>query len=83
MKVKATIYGALGYFILPLDVIIDFAPLGYTDDLTVLGAAIVMASLYIDKDVKIKARKKLKEIFGKFDERKLREIDRKIERGES
>ena len=32
---KTKIYGALGYFLLPLDILPDFIPLaGYTDDLT-------------------------------------------------
>src|SRR5690606_1095335 len=38
---KRVIYGALGYFILPLDAIPDLAPvLGYTDDLSVMAAAL-------------------------------------------
>ena len=37
MKNKALIIGALGYFILPIDIIPDFiAVLGYTDDLAVI-----------------------------------------------
>ena len=37
---KTTIYGALGYFISPIDAIPDLLPvLGYTDDLGVLVAA--------------------------------------------
>lgn len=37
LKDRAKIYGALGYFILPADLIPDMtAFLGYTDDLTVL-----------------------------------------------
>ena len=36
-KDKAKIYGALGYFILPLDLIPDYVPMmGYTDDLSAL-----------------------------------------------
>lgn len=33
---KAKIYGALGYFILPIDLIPDFLPGGYVDDLGAL-----------------------------------------------
>lgn len=40
MKAKATIYGALGYLISPIDAIPDFVPIvGYSDDLGVLGVA--------------------------------------------
>ena len=40
-KAKAIIYGALGYFVLPLDFIPDALPVvGFTDDITALGAAL-------------------------------------------
>ena len=57
---KATIIGALGYFILPLDFIPDITPLiGFTDDLTALTAC--LKSLYesITPAIKEKARKKI------------------------
>ncbi|WP_299396115.1 YkvA family protein [uncultured Desulfovibrio sp.] len=64
-KVKMTIIGALGYFISPLDLIPDILPVvGFTDDLSVLAAAIAIAASYIDDDVKEKADKKLAEWFG-------------------
>ena len=50
------IYGALGYFISPIDVIPDFIPVvGFTDDIGVLAAAVVMAASYIDAEAKAKA----------------------------
>jgi len=62
---RSIIYGALGYFIIPLDAIADFTPLvGYTDDLGVLTAAVVTVALFINKEVKEKAARKLKEWFG-------------------
>ncbi|MBQ7219415.1 MAG: DUF1232 domain-containing protein [Synergistaceae bacterium] len=65
MGVKAGIIAALGYFISPIDLIPDFIPvLGFTDDLAAIGAAIVMAHMYIDEDVKRKARMKIDDIFG-------------------
>lgn len=64
-RVKAGIYGALGYFIMPFDVIADFTPfVGYTDDLSLIGAAIVIAQFYIDDEVCIKAKTKLTWLFG-------------------
>ena len=57
---KATIYGALGYFISPVDAIPDLLPmLGYSDDLGVLAAAVVTVSMYITQEVKAQASAKL------------------------
>ena len=65
MKVKAGIYGALGYLISPFDFIPDFAPIvGYTDDAAAIGIALLLAQMYIDDDIKAQARVKIKEIFG-------------------
>lgn len=76
-KVKATIIGALGYFILPIDLIPDFlVGIGYTDDLGALGIALFQVAMYIDDDIKSKARTKLTEWFGnKVD---TSDIDEKI-----
>ncbi|EOR24702.1 DUF1232 domain-containing protein [Cytobacillus oceanisediminis] len=76
-KVKATIIGALGYFILPIDLIPDFlVGIGYTDDLGALGIALFQVAMYIDDDIKSKARTKLAEWFGnKVD---TTDIDKKI-----
>ncbi|WP_280541901.1 YkvA family protein [Chromohalobacter sp. 11-W] len=53
---KTTIFGALGYFISPLDAIPDLIPAGgYVDDASVLGAALIAVSVYIDDDVKARA----------------------------
>ena len=65
MKVKAGIIAALGYFISPFDLIPDFTPIvGYSDDASAIGVAIVMAQMYIDAEVESKARAKLCSIFG-------------------
>ncbi len=62
---KSIVYGALGYFILPIDAIPDLAPvIGYTDDLGVLAAAVAAISAYISKDVRAKAEQKMKNWFG-------------------
>ncbi|MBB5216469.1 YkvA family protein [Parapusillimonas granuli] len=61
---KRVIYGALGYFILPLDAIPDLAPLvGYTDDLSVMAAALATVAFYITPDVKAQAQEKLGQWF--------------------
>jgi uncharacterized membrane protein YkvA (DUF1232 family) len=65
VQVKAAILGALGYFIIPTDLLPDiFVGLGYTDDLTVLMMVLTYSSRYIDESVKTKARAKVKELFG-------------------
>lgn len=61
---KRVIYGALGYFIFPLDAIPDLAPLiGYTDDLGVLAAALATVAIYITPEVKAQAHDKLAQWF--------------------
>ena len=62
---KATIAGALGYFIVPLDAISDFTPaVGYADDLGVLALAIAAVATYINDDVREKTRQKMVAWFG-------------------
>ncbi|MFA7668738.1 MAG: YkvA family protein [Burkholderiaceae bacterium] len=62
---RRVIYGALGYFILPLDAIPDLAPLiGYTDDMAVMAAALATVTFYITPEVKAQAHKKMSEWFG-------------------
>ena len=62
---KATIAGALGYFIVPLDAIADFTPaVGYADDLGVLALAIAAVATYINDDVRRKTANRLSFWFG-------------------
>ncbi|WP_226036642.1 YkvA family protein [Aquibacillus saliphilus] len=64
-KLKATIAGALGYFILPLDLIPDVAlGAGFIDDLAVLSAALYQIAMYVDDDIKKQAKDKLIDLFG-------------------
>jgi uncharacterized membrane protein YkvA (DUF1232 family) len=61
---KAVIVCALGYLILPTDLIPDFVPgLGFTDDVGVLVAAFKNIEDSIPESSKSKTRKKLKELF--------------------
>ncbi|MGM0877495.1 MAG: YkvA family protein [Bacillota bacterium] len=65
LKVKATIAGALGYFILPIDLIPDIAlGVGYVDDLAIITAALFQIAMYIDEDIKKQAKDKLTDLFG-------------------
>jgi uncharacterized membrane protein YkvA (DUF1232 family) len=62
---KAVILGALGYFISPLDAIPDMIPvIGFTDDLSVLAAAVTTVAMYIDDEVRDQAERKLRQWFG-------------------
>lgn len=57
---KSVIYGALGYFVLPMDAIPDVIPItGYSDDLGVLAAAVATVAFYIDQDVRDAAQARL------------------------
>ena len=65
MHIKAAIVAALGYFILPIDLIPDVIPVvGYSDDLAAVVAALAMAQIYVDEDVEKKARNAIDSIFG-------------------
>lgn len=62
---KAAIYGALGYFIFPIDAIPDITPMvGYVDDLGVITFALSTVASYIDDNVKAQSASKLKDWFG-------------------
>ena len=62
---KATIAGALGYFIVPLDAIADITPaVGYADDLGVLVLAIAAVTRYINEDVRNKTAARMSAWFG-------------------
>ena len=62
-KEKAMIIGALGYFILPVDIIPDVIPVvGYSDDLAILLAVLKLLTC-VDADVKEQAEKKVSEWF--------------------
>lgn len=59
---KGLIIGALGYLILPIDLIPDFIPVaGYTDDLAALLAVVKMCKEHITPEIERKVRKDLGE----------------------
>lgn len=61
---KTVIFGALAYFVSPIDAIPDVVPvIGYVDDLGVLAAALASVSAYIDSNVKQEARNKMNDWF--------------------
>jgi len=72
---KALVVAALGYFILPIDLIPDFIPVvGYADDLTALYVALRKVTSYIDNDIIDQARDKLTGWFGNVDENDIQSV---------
>jgi uncharacterized membrane protein YkvA (DUF1232 family) len=66
LKTKAYIIGALGYFILPLDMIPDFiAGLGYTDDIAVITLLLKHLRTNITPQIEEKTDMKIKEFLNK------------------
>src|SRR5699024_4486442 len=62
---RTTAYGALGYFILPLDAVPDWiAGAGFTDDLGALTLAVATLVNYIDDDVRRHATRQLERWFS-------------------
>lgn len=78
---KSLIIGGLGYFIFPADMLPDLIPgIGFTDDLTALIAVVVAVAMFIDEDVKAKAKERLHAWFGDYDASALIDIDQKIDK---
>jgi uncharacterized membrane protein YkvA (DUF1232 family) len=60
LQVKATLVGAIAYFVLPIDAIPDVMPvLGFTDDAAVLAAAIKLVAGSIRPEHRDAARSRL------------------------
>ena len=75
MTEKALVVAALGYFILPIDLIPDFIPVvGYADDLTALYVALKKVTSYIDNEIINQARDKLAGWFGSVNEEDIQSV---------
>ncbi|MFO1032566.1 MAG: YkvA family protein [Hyphomicrobiales bacterium] len=60
LKVKATLFGALAYFILPIDAIPDvIVGLGFTDDMAVLMTALALVRNHVTAAHRLRARETL------------------------
>ena len=72
MADKGKIWGALGYFILPVDFIPDFIPVaGYTDDLAALLWAFYSVAKNVTPEIEAQAKRKLHDWFGDYDENEI------------
>jgi uncharacterized membrane protein YkvA (DUF1232 family) len=66
---KAIVFGGLGYFIFPIDLIPDTIPaLGFTDDAAILFAIYSTIKSELNEESDIQAKEKLKEWFEDYDE---------------
>lgn len=74
-KYKAVIAGALGYMILPLDLVPDFLPFaGLADDWAALIAAVTYVASAITPAIKARAREKTEEWFGPLVDSQLNDL---------
>lgn len=65
-KTRIIFIAALGYFILPTDLVSDFLPvLGYTDDLAFITYAFATATDYITPEIQEKARKRVDSLLNR------------------
>ena len=72
---KAIIYGALGYFICPIDIVPDILPfIGLTDDIAVLAWAFSRVKSNVNDMTREKAKTKLKIWFGDYDESEIDDL---------
>ncbi|PKL78915.1 MAG: hypothetical protein CVV25_09795 [Ignavibacteriae bacterium HGW-Ignavibacteriae-4] len=79
-KAKAIIIGALGYFILPIDLVPDLIPVaGYSDDFAMLFWALLQVMTHINRGIRAKAKQQLTEWFGNIDFQDIHDIDYKLD----
>lgn len=65
LREKAMIYGVLGYFILPLDIVPDAVPfVGYSDDIAAITALLKVVWDNVSQESIDKARAKTRDWFG-------------------
>ena len=76
LKAKLVLSAALGYFILPIDFIPDFAPLlGFTDDVGVLLLILRQMAVYITPEIREQAREHVRKWFGESSNVELDQLD--------
>jgi len=77
LKAKLILSAALGYFILPIDFIPDFAPLlGFTDDVGVLLLILRQMAVYITPEIREQAREHVRKWFGESSNVELDLLDK-------
>jgi len=77
LKAKLILSAALGYFILPIDFIPDFAPLiGFTDDLGVILLILRQMAVHITPEIRKQAREHVRKWFGETDNVQMDLLDK-------
>ena len=66
VHIKVAIMGAIGYFVMPVDFILDVLPGGYQDDLLAVTLTLLAAEEYIDDEVRRSAREKVMAIIDEL-----------------
>ncbi|MBO4585124.1 MAG: DUF1232 domain-containing protein [Bacteroidales bacterium] len=75
VKYRAVIAGALGYLILPLDLIPDFLPaFGFADDWAALLAAVLYVIKAVTPEIKSRAKSRLSSWFSSVTEEDLGDL---------
>ena len=84
LRAKLILSAALGYFILPIDFIPDFAPIiGFADDLGVLLLVLRQMAVYITPEIRKNAREHLHRWFGETDNDQLDLLEKEYASGKS
>lgn len=79
IKTKLIISAALGYFILPIDFIPDFAPLiGFGDDVAVLMLILKQMASHVTPEIKRQAREHLHKWFNETNNEELDDLERRF-----
>lgn len=72
LNYRTILFGALGYFILPVDLVPDLLPIiGYSDDVAAMATALAAVSVAITPQIKNKAKDQLHRWFGDYDENEI------------
>ena len=79
LKEKAMIIGTLGYVILPLDLLPDTLPFGFSDDELGLLAAITALASCLSNEIQEASKDQLRNLLGEFDERALDSVTQIIQ----
>lgn len=80
LKAKLILSAALGYFILPVDFIPDFAPfIGFADDLSVIILILRQMAVHITPEIRKNARVHLSKWFGETDNEPLDLLDKEYQ----
>ena len=74
VHVKIAIMGAIAYFVMPVDLILDVLPGGYHDDLLAVTLTLLAAEEYIDDEVRRKAREKVMKIVDEITGEKAQDV---------